>query len=166
MINILVLVLGCGPIRTGEEAAAQFIGVHILGEIRPAGWAWYPGQIAMGGPNWTVYPGPKIQPYHNQSSGASLCSVNRPWECGTAALFVATESMGNIWHLRGVEGMANWWPGGPFQWVRPLSLHLNTTLKLGSALLGLNYPGNGEAVAFCDIHFFGINAGGDALSHH
>jgi hypothetical protein len=31
-----VVVLGCGPIRTGEGAAAPFIGVHILGEIRPA----------------------------------------------------------------------------------------------------------------------------------
>jgi len=30
-------VLGCGPMRTGEGAAAPFIGVHILGEIRPAG---------------------------------------------------------------------------------------------------------------------------------
>jgi len=35
MIDILVL--GCGPIRTGEGAAAPFIAVHILGEIRPAG---------------------------------------------------------------------------------------------------------------------------------
>ncbi len=32
-----VVVLGCGPIRTGEGAAAPFIGVHILGEIRPVG---------------------------------------------------------------------------------------------------------------------------------
>ena len=32
-----VLVLGCGPIRTGEGAAAPYIGVHILGKIRPAG---------------------------------------------------------------------------------------------------------------------------------
>ncbi len=32
-----VVVLGCGPIRTGEGAAAPFIAVHILGEIRPAG---------------------------------------------------------------------------------------------------------------------------------
>ncbi len=32
-----VVVLGCGPIRTGEGAVALFIGVHILGEIRPAG---------------------------------------------------------------------------------------------------------------------------------
>ncbi len=35
MINVVVL--GCGLIRTGEGAAAPFIGVHILGEIRPAG---------------------------------------------------------------------------------------------------------------------------------
>ncbi len=35
MINVVVL--GCGPIRTGEGAAAPFIGVHILGEIRPVG---------------------------------------------------------------------------------------------------------------------------------
>jgi hypothetical protein len=32
-----VEVLGCGPIWTGEGAVAPFIGVHILGEIRPAG---------------------------------------------------------------------------------------------------------------------------------
>ena len=35
MIDIVVL--GCGPIWTGEGAAAPFIGVQILGEIRPAG---------------------------------------------------------------------------------------------------------------------------------
>ena len=35
MINVRVL--GCGPIRTGDGAAAPFNGVHILGEIRPAG---------------------------------------------------------------------------------------------------------------------------------
>ena len=44
----------------------------------------YPGRIAMGGPNWTVYPCPKNQPYHNQPSGASECSANRPGD-GTAA---------------------------------------------------------------------------------
>jgi hypothetical protein len=32
-----VMVLGCGPIRTGKGAAAPFIGVHILGKIWPAG---------------------------------------------------------------------------------------------------------------------------------
>jgi len=32
-----VVVLGCGPIPTGDGATALFNGVHILGEIRPAG---------------------------------------------------------------------------------------------------------------------------------
>ena len=32
-----IVVLGCGPIRTGEGAAAPFNRVHILGEIPPAG---------------------------------------------------------------------------------------------------------------------------------
>jgi hypothetical protein len=36
-IMIDVVVLGCGPIRTGEGAAAPFIGVHILGEIQSGG---------------------------------------------------------------------------------------------------------------------------------
>ena len=62
------------------------------------------------------------------------------------------------------------WPigdrGGPFQWFLPLSLHKNTTINLGSARLGLNRPGNGEAVAFCGVHFFGIMAGGGILRHH
>ena len=53
-----------------------------------------------------------------------------PWD-GTAALFVATEIRGGIQRLGGVEGMANWWPGGPFQWLRMLSLHKYTTINLG-----------------------------------
>ena len=36
-IMIDVVVLMCGPIRTGEGGAAPFIGVHILGEIWPVG---------------------------------------------------------------------------------------------------------------------------------
>ena len=36
-IMIDVVVLGCGPIRTGEGAAAPYIGLHILGKIRPLG---------------------------------------------------------------------------------------------------------------------------------
>jgi len=58
-------------------------------------------------PNWTVYPGPKNQPYNNQPLGASLCSVNWPGD-GTAALFVAMEIRGNIRRLVVGEGMANW----------------------------------------------------------
>ncbi len=32
-----VVVLGCGPILTSNGATALFNGVHILGEIQPAG---------------------------------------------------------------------------------------------------------------------------------
>ena len=55
-----VVLLGCGPIWTGKGAAHRLLG-----------GVCYPGRITMGGPNWTVYPGPKSQPYHNQPSGAS-----------------------------------------------------------------------------------------------
>ncbi len=40
----------------------------------------------------------------------------------------------------------------------------NTTIKLDSALLGLNHPGNGEALAFCGVHFFGIKTRRGGLS--
>jgi len=50
--------------------------------------------------------------------------------------------------------------------VCPLSLHNNTTINLGSARLGLNLPGNREAVAFRGVHFFLIMAGGEILRHH
>ena len=50
-----VVVLGCGPIRTGEGAAAPFIGVHILGEIRPAG-----GFDTLAESRWEDQIGPSI----------------------------------------------------------------------------------------------------------
>jgi hypothetical protein len=96
-----VVVLGCSPLRMGEGAAAPFIGVHILGKIRPAG-----GFDTLAESQWEDQIGPSIV-VKNQPSGASLCLANRPWD-GTAALFVATEIRGNIRRLGGVEGMANW----------------------------------------------------------
>ncbi len=61
------------------------------------------------------------------------------------------------------------WPmqaGGPFQWVHPL-IHLkHTTINLGLAGWGRNWPGDGEVAAFCGVHFFGILAGGFFLWHH
>jgi hypothetical protein len=50
-----VVVLGCGPIRTGKGAAAPFIGVHILGEIRPAG-----GFDTLAESRWEDQIGPSI----------------------------------------------------------------------------------------------------------
>jgi len=53
MIDIVVL--GCGPIRMDEGAAAPFVGVHILGEIRPAG-----GFDTLAELRWKYQIGPSI----------------------------------------------------------------------------------------------------------
>jgi hypothetical protein len=53
MIDLVVL--GCGPIRTGKGAAAPFIGVHIMGEIWPAG-----GFDTLAELRWAVLIGPSI----------------------------------------------------------------------------------------------------------
>jgi len=100
-----VRVLGCGPIRTGNGAAAPFKGVHILGEIRPAG-GFDTLAESLGGPNWTVYPGPKINHITiNQRGplcvGKSSVGQNGGPVCGDRI-------RGNIQRLGGVEGMANW----------------------------------------------------------
>ena len=50
-----VVVLGCGPIWTGEGVAAPFIGVHILGDIRPAG-----GFVTQAESRWEDQIGPSI----------------------------------------------------------------------------------------------------------
>ena len=131
---------------------------YIMGQKSAGKGIWYPGRIAMGGPNWTVYPGQKNQPYHNQPLGAFLCLANRSCK-GKVAMFVATEIKGNIQCFVGGEGMTNWWLGGPFQWVRQLLLLKHTTINLGLAGWGLNLAGNGELAAFCSVHFFGIMAG-------
>jgi hypothetical protein len=53
MINVVVL--GCGPIWSGEGAAAPFIRVHIRGEIRPAG-----GFVTLAESGWADLIGPSI----------------------------------------------------------------------------------------------------------
>ncbi len=50
-----VVVLGCGPIWTGEGAAAPFIGVHILGEIRLVG-----GFDTLAESRWADLIGPSV----------------------------------------------------------------------------------------------------------
>ncbi len=53
--SIDVVVLGGGPIRTGEGATALFNGVHILGKIRPAG-----GIDTLAESQWKDQLGPSI----------------------------------------------------------------------------------------------------------
>ena len=83
-----VVVLGCGPIRTGKGAAAPFIGVRILGEIWPAG-----GFDTLAESRWEDQIGPSIPVQtinHTRINRRGPLYANRPWD-GTAALFVATE---------------------------------------------------------------------------
>ena len=101
-----VVVLGCGPIRMGEGAAAPFNGVHIQGGIRLAG-----GFDTLAESRWEDQIGPSIlvqKSTISQSTDRGLFVLaNRPWD-RTAALFVETEIRGNIRRLGGLEGMANW----------------------------------------------------------
>ena len=53
MIDLVVL--GYGPIRMGEGAAAPFNGVHIMGKIRPAGRF-----DTLAESRWAVLIGPSI----------------------------------------------------------------------------------------------------------
>ena len=89
-----VCVLGCGPIGTGEGAAASFNGLHILGKIRPAG-----GFDTLAKLQWEDLIGPSIPAgkiNHTQSTvGGLFMFGDWPWD-GTAALFVATEMRGNL----------------------------------------------------------------------
>jgi hypothetical protein len=104
MINVRVL--GCGPIRTGNGAAAPFNGVHILGEIRPAG-----GFDTLAESRWEDQIGPSIlvqkSTISQSTDGGLFLLANRPWD-RVAALFVATEIRGNIRRLGGGEA----WPIG------------------------------------------------------
>ena len=63
--------------------------------------------------------------------------------------------------------MANWLPGGPFQWVRPISLLKHTTINLGSAGFWRNQPGDREAAPFFidgkSMIFVGGEGGGVAF---
>ena len=101
-----VRVLGCGPIRTGDGAAAPFNGVHILGKIRPAG-----GFDTLAESRWEDQIGPSIlvqkSTISQSTDGGLFVLANRPLD-RTMALFVVTEIKGNIRRLGGVEGMANW----------------------------------------------------------
>jgi hypothetical protein len=78
---------------------------------------------------------------------------------------VATEIRGIILRLRGWKARPSGDQGVHFNGsVCSHSIKQYNQTWFGS--VGLNHPGNGEAVAFCGVHFFGINAGGGILRHH
>jgi len=100
----------------------------------------------MGGTNLTVHLGLKIN-HTTIIRRVPRRATIQPWNrkggsvCGDLFL-------GNKRYWGGGQGMANWQPVGPFQWVRPLSLLKHTTINLGSAGFGRNQPGDREAAPF------------------
>jgi hypothetical protein len=101
-----VVVLGCGPIWTGEGAAAAFIGVHILGKILPAG-----GFDTLAESRWEDRIGPSIP-----VQKINHTTINRRGPLNVRQIGRGVErrpcmwrrKLGGIFDTWGGEGMANW----------------------------------------------------------
>ena len=102
-----VVVLGCGPIWTGEGAAASFIGVHILGEIRPAG-----GFDTLAESRWEDRIGPSIPVQKINHTTINRRGPLNVWQIGRGMERRPCLWRRKLWGIfdawRGVEGMANW----------------------------------------------------------
>jgi hypothetical protein len=98
MINVVVL--GCAPIQTGEGAAAPFIGVHILGEIRPAG-----GFDTLAESRWEDRIGPSIpvQKFNHTT-------INRRGPLNVRRIGRGTERRPCLWR-RKLGGIFDSWGG-------------------------------------------------------
>jgi hypothetical protein len=96
-----VVVLRCGPIRTGEGAAAPFIGVHILGEIRPAG-----GFDTLAKSRWEDRIGPSIpvQKFNHTT-------INHRGPLNVRRIGRGTERRPCMWR-RKLGGIFDAWGGG------------------------------------------------------
>ena len=114
------------------------------GRNSAGGGVCYPGRIAMGGP--------KNQPYHNQPSGASLCSVNRPWD-KTAALFVATKIRRNIRRLGGGGRHGQLVTGRSIPMVPPALTPQKHHNQPRFSSVGAESPRERCSVAFCGLYF-------------
>ena len=101
-----VVVLRCGPIWTGEGAAAPFIGVHIMGEIRLAG-----GFDTLAESRWEDRIGPSIPVQKinhttiNRRGPLNVRQIGRGMERRPC---MWRRKLGGIFDTWGGEGMANW----------------------------------------------------------
>ena len=99
-------VLGCGPIRMGEGAAAPFNGVHIQGGIWPAG-----GLDTLAELQWADLIGPSIP-----AKKINHTTINRRGPLYVRRLAVRRNGgpvcgygiKGNIRRLGGMKVMGNW----------------------------------------------------------
>jgi hypothetical protein len=99
MINVIVL--GCGPIWMGEGAAAPYIGVHILGEIRPAG-----GFDTLAESGWEDRIGPSILVQKINHITINQRRALCVWQIGRG-----TERRPYLWR-RKLGGIFDTWGGG------------------------------------------------------
>jgi hypothetical protein len=143
---------------------APFIGVHILGEIWLAG-----GFDTLAESRWEDQIGPSIPV---QKSTIPQSTIGGLFMFGELAVG---------WNGGPVCGDGNWGEysthkggGRHGQLVTGGSISMALLARtpwwhhnqLGLGLVGADWPGNGGAAEFCDVHFFGIMAGGGVLRHH
>jgi hypothetical protein len=109
-----IVVLGCGPIRTGEGAAAPCIGVHILGEIRPAG-----GFDTLAELRWADRIGPSIP-----AEKINHTTINRRGPLYGRRIGRGTERRPCLWQ-RNLGGIFDAW-GGLKAWpIGDQAVHFN-----------------------------------------
>ena len=113
-----VVVLGCGPIRTGEGAAAPFIGVHILGEIRPAG-----GFDTLAESRWEDRIGPSIpvQKFNHTT-------INRRGPLNVRRIGRGTERRPCLWR-RKLGGIFDAWGGWKAWPIGDRAVHFNGSAR-------------------------------------
>jgi hypothetical protein len=140
-----------GAVRAAEQAEAQ-------GRPEQA----HARRIVICGPNWTDYPGQKIN-HTTINRWVPLWSTNQTWD-GKAALFAATKNRGKIDAL----GVGKAWPIG--KWVAHLNgfahLYTSNTPQSTSARLGGGEIGQGMEkwlrfvvcifLEFCPAVFFNV----------
>jgi hypothetical protein len=114
-----VVILGCGPIRTGEgAAAAPFIGVHILGEIRRAG-----GFDTLAESRWEDQIGPSIP-----VQKINHITINRRRPLCVQLIGRRTERRPCLWR-RKLGGIFDAWGGWKAWAIGDRAVHFNDSAR-------------------------------------
>jgi len=112
---IVGVVLGCGPIQTGEGAAAPFIGVHILGKIRTVGG----GVATLAKSRWEYLFEPSIP-----VQKINHTTINRRGPLNVRRIGRGTERQPCLWQWK-LGGIFDAWGGGrPGQLVTGRSISM------------------------------------------
>jgi hypothetical protein len=109
-----VVVLECGPIRMGVWAAAPFIEVHILGEIRPAGGF---DTLAESRREDQIGPSIPVQKINN-------ATINRRGPLNVPQIGRGTERRSCLWR-RKLRGIFDTWGGWKAWLIGDRAVHFN-----------------------------------------